>query len=80
MIVNIFLVLGRYTELDDSDLTCIAGSACNHGEIRLLGRQYIGIAELCVNGLWAAISDVVDQAAVAKTFCRQLIGEQSCKF
>ena len=60
----------------------MAASVCSHGEVRLFGGypeyQY-GVAEVCINGLWADICDDVSQAPVARTFCKQLIGEQSCK-
>ena len=53
---------------------------CNHGEVRLFGgySDHYGVAEVCINGLWADICYNVDRTAVAATFCKQLIGEQSC--
>ena len=57
-------------------------SVCNHGEVRLFGGyneyQY-GVAEVCINGLWADICQDVSQTPVARTFCKQLIGGQSRK-
>ena len=43
------------------------------------GSDNVGIAEVCFNGLWADICDDVDQATIAKTFCKQLKGEDFCK-
>ena len=60
----------------------LLASVCNHGETRLYGGYVsagnIGVAEVCINGKWADICDDVNRASVSATFCRQLIGDQSC--
>ena len=57
---------------------------CNHGDTRLYGGSVsygnIGVAEVCINGKWADICDDVNRVTVSVTFCRQLIGDQSCMY
>ena len=57
---------------------------CSHGEVRWLNvynNQY-GTGEVCINGIWVNMCSYgarPDTTTVAQTFCRQLMGEQSCK-
>ena len=57
-------------------------SVCSHGETRLFGgytsNGNVGVAEVCINGKWADICDDVNRENVSRTFCRQLVGQQSC--
>ena len=62
----------------------ISASICSHGEVRLFGgySDGYGVAEVCINGLWADICSYESpsgSAAIAKAFCMQYIGQESSK-
>ncbi len=56
-------------------------STCNHGDLRLYGgrSRSDGIAEVCINGLWANIcySYLNWGATDSNVFCRQLLGRDN---
>ena len=65
----------------DNNYFVFAASTCSHGEVHLFGgyTENDGIAEVCLNGYWADIcDDVSDKTDIARTFCRQLTGAESC--
>ncbi len=54
-------------------------STCNHGDLRLYGgrSRSDGIAEVCINGLWANICYRNWGATDSNVFCRQLLGRDN---
>ncbi len=55
-------------------------STCNHGDLRLYRRLYSrsdGVAEVCINGLWANICYLNWDETDSDVFCRQLLGRDN---
>ncbi len=56
-------------------------STCNHGDLRLYERnsRSAGVAEVCINGLWANICYLNWGATDSNSnvFCRELLGRDN---
>ena len=74
----------QYSHITFSSCKKITASVCSHGEVRLFGgnRGQYGVAEVCINGLWADICSYGSSSSsttIARAFCMQHIGQQSGK-
>ena len=82
--VNIIIIICRqYNYIYMCINFSLSATVCSHGEVRLYSgyhTQY-GVAEVCINGLWADIcssGSSSSPATIASSFCRQHTGQQSC--
>ena len=59
-----------------------AESPCNHGDVRLVNgfMDYEGRVEICDNGSWGTVCYYYSYDTLPSIVCRQLAGENACKF
>ena len=59
-----------------------AAAICSHEDVRLYGgfSRYSGIAEVCINGVWANICHQNWDAIDTNVFCGQLLGRNRTNF